>query len=95
MTSKFDQAIQQWIADGFEFVGNGFLDVDDPPCCPSCGEGGFFFALWEHPSLAIDSGIVDDDGVSHRFPASNSFNRCYCCGYEWIDVDELPSGSNE
>lgn len=76
----------QWEKDGYEFKGNGFLDRDDPPECRCCGETGFFYALWEHPTLEERYG--DNDGEMHRFPATKCFNRCYECGYEWVGGDE-------
>ncbi len=74
---------KQWEADGYVFRGNGFLDRDDPPECPACRETGYFYALWEHPT--IKTTVTSPEGESFSFTASHCFNRCYECDHAWID----------
>jgi len=86
-TEKELNALQaQWETEGYVFKGNGFLDRDDPPECPMCGETGYFYALWEHPTLTETSTL--ENGVSFEYSKCHSFQCCYECGYEWIDEPE-------
>src|SRR5262245_15374256 len=75
-----------WEAEGYVFSGNGFLDRDDPVECPSCGEPGYFYALWKHPTKKTE--VMGDDGIPYTLSAIHVFNRCYECGYQWVDGDD-------
>src|SRR5258706_8417767 len=78
------QVQQQWEAEGFKFIGNGFeTDDDDPLRCPSCGESNVFWVLYEHPTLARNA----EADTEYKPLLLNAINRCYKCGYNWIDVD--------
>lgn len=75
----------KWEADGFEFAGNGFLDRDDPPSCPACGETGYFYALWKHPTRKTEETL--DDGSVLSLSAIKVMNRCYECGHDWSESE--------
>lgn len=88
--SEIFERLQQWESDGFQFAGNGFLDSDDPVYCPGCGEPGFWYVLFEHPAEAV---IVETEFGEVRVPLTNTFNRCYECGWQWFDEDFPPRRS--
>ena len=78
---------KQWEADGFKFIGNGFeTNDDDPELCPACGEPGFFWALFEHPTRTRYDG-ANPQGGEYDPHLLNAINTCYECGYRWVDVD--------
>jgi len=90
-----DALIKSWEQAGFVFNGNGFLDRDDPPECHGCGETGYFYALWLHPTEKYRQHFEDDPTVYYDHSASRSINRCYKCGWCWAMDDENEDIGNE
>jgi hypothetical protein len=79
--AEVDALHERWLADGFVLEGNGFLDRDDPPECPFCGEPDFFYALYGHPTRTITT--IADDGEQFTDRELRVLNHCYECDCRW------------
>lgn len=73
-----EDVIEEIEAKGYVFQGNGYLDRDDPPECPKCGAGGYFYALWENEQSG----------------KAVCINHCDDCGHHWEDRGDLEEATS-